>query len=207
MLIFPYLVYHPFVIFSFWIIFFPVPKCTSHSYLYVLLVDTSSFNLISLPFLRMTSMPDNNMWLIAPLSTPNLIWGRHSANHEHVCPWCGLLLPMGEKPGFCCGPQGKYANSIPPLPPLPFEFHSFLMDACISALSCALSLLFSSASMETMEKFPSNFSTHGFIVIQGKVYHHVWPSHPDSVIQWILYDGFACQHAPHSNWADVIPPE
>ena len=80
---------------------------------------------------------------------------------------------MGEKPGFCCGPQGKYANLIPPLPPLPFEFHSFLMDACISALSCALNLLFSFASMEITEKFPSNFGTHGFIAIQGKVYHHV----------------------------------
>ncbi|KIJ23312.1 hypothetical protein M422DRAFT_177505, partial [Sphaerobolus stellatus SS14] len=71
------------------------------------------------------------------------------------CSYCGLLLLTGERHGgFCCGPRGKYAHSIPPLPPMPEEFIWLANQPNISVLSRKLNLLFSFAAMEPTEPFP-----------------------------------------------------
>lgn len=144
-------------------------------------------------------------WHIGPISTPKLVWGQLWAGRQHACPHCRVLWLTGEKAGFCCGPNGKYAHAIPPLPPLPHEFDAFLNDTRLSGSSRPLNLLFSFASMETSERFPENLGQHAFVAIQGRVYHRIRPSHDNNAVRWILYDGFLANSAPHRNWADVLP--
>ena len=72
-------------------------------------------------------MPDT--WQIGPISTPKLIWGQMWRGRQNACPHCHVILLTGEKPGFCCGPNGKFGTTIPRLPPLPFEFDTFLNDS------------------------------------------------------------------------------
>ena len=155
----------------------------------------------------MPLLNENDTWWIALISTLSLIWGCHWSMNIHACSHCNLILLTGKKPGFCCGPHGKYLSLLPQLPPLPVEYENLLHDPRISTLSCSLNLLFSFASMETTEKFTSDFGGHGFVAIQGKVYHWICPSHNNTIIQWILYDGFLCTLAPHLNWASIIPSE
>jgi hypothetical protein len=37
------------------------------------------------------------------------------------------------------------------------------------------------------------------------IYHRVRPTHRDSAVRWLLYDGFMDGHTPHTNWAAQIP--
>ena len=140
-------------------------------------------------------------WTIAPISTPRLTWRRQ-------CPHCHLLLLTGERPGFCCGADGKHVASITPLPPLPPEYNRFLNDRRISSLSRILNLLFSFASLETTLPFP-DAATGGasFIAIQGKVYHRLRPTHPNSAVRWLLHDGFLRQNVSHHRYATAIPQD
>ncbi len=77
-------------------------------------------------------MESINWWLIGPISKPNLIWGNQRQGHIHECPVCHVSLLTGEKPGFCCGPNGSKYRDVPPLPPLPSEFNTFLNHPHIS---------------------------------------------------------------------------
>src|ERR1700722_7357483 len=66
-------------------------------------------------------------------------------------------------------------------------------------------LIFSFAALETTHSFPSSQGPPGFVAIQGKVYHRIRPTHRDSAIRWLLYDGFM-GNTPHQHLADLIPP-
>ena len=143
------------------------------------------------------SLDIDNTWLIRQLPPVILTWGHH-------CPHCHILLLTGEKPGFCCGPNGSRLNDVPPLPPLPNEFNIFLNDTNISASSRILNLIFSFASLETTHAFPQNRGPLGFFSIQGKVYHRVRPTHKNSAVRWFLYDGHL-NDIPHSDLAATIP--
>jgi len=59
--------------------------------------------------------------------------------------------------------------------------------------------------METTHEFPDkkNALSH-FTAIQGKVYHRMHPLHANSIIRWILYDGFL-SNIPHKDLASDIP--
>ncbi|KIJ49119.1 hypothetical protein M422DRAFT_94708, partial [Sphaerobolus stellatus SS14] len=88
------------------------------------------------------------------------------------CGFCRISLLTGERSGgFCCGPRGKYANVVLPLPPLPAEFTWLANQPNISFLSRKLNLIFSFAAMETTESFPTLTGPPGFLAIQGRVYH------------------------------------
>jgi hypothetical protein len=150
-------------------------------------------------------------WVIAPIRISTLHWGARRKNKKHECPWCGIELLTGENPGFCCGANGKYANDPERLPPLPAEFTIFLNDTRISSLSRLLNVIFSFAALETTHEFP-NFvpGPPAFVAIAGRVYHRVRPSHEQSAVRWLLYDGFM-RHLPmphtNSSWADTVPQE
>lgn len=147
----------------------------------------------------------NDTWVISSLRPVILSWGARRSR-EHSCPHCHLPLLTGEKPGFCCGPRGSHLNAAPTLPPLPAEFNEFIHHPRASELSRNLNLVFSFASMETTADFPDYGGDSGFIAIQGKVYHRVRPSHANSSVRWILYDGFMNSLAPHETLANQIPP-
>jgi len=134
------------------------------------------------------------------------MWGEHKGHHVHQCPYCGIPLLTGEHPGFCCGKNGQYVHDVPPLPPLPAQYNSFVSDHQISSLSCILNLIFSFASLETTLQFPQINGPPGFFAIEGRVYHRVRPSHSNSAVHWFLYDGFLRKKIPHSQWAALIPP-
>ena len=147
----------------------------------------------------------NATWFIGRISTPRLHWGSLRAQRKHDCPTCHISLLTGESPGFCCGPKGSKFNTVSPLPPLPHEYDTFITDPRISELSRILNLVYSFASLETTQPFPRIPGGPSFISIQGKVYHRIRPSHQDSAVRWLLYDGFLQNKAPHQQWADVLP--
>jgi hypothetical protein len=70
-----------------------------------------------------------------------------------------------------------------------------------------LNLILSFASLETTHPFPEITGGPSFLAIQGRVYHRVRPSHDNSAVRWLLYDGFMETLPPHSGWANTIPPE
>ncbi|KAI1781807.1 hypothetical protein LXA43DRAFT_907663, partial [Ganoderma leucocontextum] len=144
-------------------------------------------------------------WAIGPISSPTLTWGARRGGREHKCLTCGIKLLTGEEAGFCCGPGGSRFSAISPLPPLPPEYIAFLNDPSISSLSRVLNLIFSFASLETTAQF-GNSNIPGFFAIGGRIYHRVRPSHKDSAVHWLLYDGFLRSKAPHQRWADILPP-
>lgn len=164
-------------------------------------VSIVSYNLSVMP-----PTPNAPTWIIGPISNPRLTWGEVRRGHVHRCSVCGVVLLTGEYPGFCCGPNGSKYNEVQPLPPLPPEYNTFLNHPDISSQSRILNLIFSFASMETTHPFPAIAGPPGFVAIQGKVYHRVRPTHTNSAVRWLLYDGFLEQFAPHANWASVIPP-
>ncbi|KIJ47375.1 hypothetical protein M422DRAFT_163970, partial [Sphaerobolus stellatus SS14] len=107
----------------------------------------------------------SSLWTIGSLRRPNLQWNRN-------CSFCGLSLLTGERHGsFCCGPRGKYAHLIAPLPAMPEEFDWLSNQPDISMLSRKVNLIFSFAAMETTEEFPVHIGPQGFVAIQGRVYH------------------------------------
>ncbi len=150
-------------------------------------------------------MESINWWLIGPISKPNLIWGNQRQGHIHECPVCHVSLLTGEKPGFCCGPNGSKYRDVPPLPPLPSEFNTFLNHPHISRLSRVLNLLYSFASLETTDTFPNLEGGPAFIAIQGKVYHRIRPSHTTSAVRWFLHDGHLQDAAPTHPLSTTIP--
>lgn len=139
--------------------------------------------------------------MIAPITTPQLTWACK-------CLHCSLLLLTTERAGFYCGPNGKHLRHITPLSPLPPEYNQFLNDPHISSLSRILNLLFSFASLETTQPFP-DVAAGGtsFVAIQGKVYHHLRPSHCNSAMRWLLHDGFLRQNVPHHHYSSAVPQD
>lgn len=97
---------------------------------------------------------------------PNSRLRLYDLRWDRTCPFCGIQLLSGENAGFCCGPQGKYFNAVPPLPRLPDEFYTFLNDPQVSGLSRKLNLLFSFAALQTTAAFPN--TADGFLAIQGE---------------------------------------
>lgn len=149
-------------------------------------------------------------WEISAGSTVNLTWGAVRHGVAHSCPVCGVVLLTGERSGFCCGPNGSQFLDVKPLPALPPEFEAFLHDPHISALSRRLNLIMSFASLETTQPFPIQANgPPGFVAIQGRVYHRVRPTHENSAVRWLLYDGHEdAARVPHSNapWFTDVPP-
>jgi hypothetical protein len=88
---------------------------------------------------------------------------------------------------------------------LPGEFHEFIDHPNISSHSCILNLIFSFSAMETTSTFPSFAGGQGFIAVQGRIYHRIRPTHQDSTVCWLLYDGFITDLTPHPNWARTLP--
>ncbi|KZT26331.1 hypothetical protein NEOLEDRAFT_1041328, partial [Neolentinus lepideus HHB14362 ss-1] len=118
------------------------------------------------------------------------------------CPHCHIPLLTGERAEFCCGRKGARLAQVAPLPDLPEEYGELFQDPHISQLSRKLNLMLSFASMETTMHFPN---TDGMVAIQGKVYHRVRPSHDNSSIRWILYDGMLPNLLPHATYLQDIP--
>lgn len=150
------------------------------------------------------TMSDNksHRWLIHHIPTVTLHWGARN----HMCQWCHIELLTGERSGgFCCGPQGKRAGDVLPLPPLPQQYNTFINHSDISSLSRSLNLVFSFASLETTASFPTLPGGPSFFAIQGHVYHRIRPEHQNSAVHWILHDGFMLNQAPFSNIAKSLP--
>ncbi|KAF8143487.1 hypothetical protein K438DRAFT_1633431 [Mycena galopus ATCC 62051] len=149
----------------------------------------------------------NATWDIEPVMNTRLTWGVKRGNNTHCCRTCGVILLTGESSGFCCGPNGARFKDVKPLPALPPEFNSFINDPRISHSSRILNLVLSFASLETTHPFPEISGPPSFLAIQGRVYHRVRPSHENSAVRWLLYDGFMNTLPPHTGWASTIPPE
>ena len=114
------------------------------------------------------------VWQIRNIPSFHLMWGAHRRDRSHECPWCHLSLLTGERPGFCCGRNGKYVNDPPRLPPLPIQFSTFLNDPRISSSSRLLNLIFSFAALESTQEFPTfGPGPPAFIAIAGRIYHRV----------------------------------
>ena len=149
-------------------------------------------------------MTEQPTWQISPISNMNLSWGGERGGQFHKCRTCGILLLTGERPGFCCGPGGSKYHEVPPLPPLPAQYNVFLNHRDISRNSRILNLIFSFAALETSHAFPNIDGPPGFLAIQGRVYHRVRPTHANSAVRWLLYDGFV-QNIPYPAWASLLP--
>ena len=111
------------------------------------------------------------LWTIGAISSPTLSWGKVTAGNQHQCPYCGILLLTGERPGFCCGNHGTHLNDVPPLPPLPVQYSLIMQHPQISTLSHKLNLIFSFASMESTQAFPITQGPQSMVAVQGKLYH------------------------------------
>lgn len=127
----------------------------------------------------MPVVPQRN-WEIGPITTPRLQWGAYIRRKKHECPMCGIELLTGEKPGFCCGPEGSKFQEVTPLPPLPAEYDVFINDPQISKKSRVLNLTFSFASLESTHDFPKIGGGPSFVAMEGKIYHRVRPNHQNS---------------------------
>ena len=149
-------------------------------------------------------MSQQPTWKMGPISSTKLSWGSQRAGQSHKCRTCGIPLLTGERPGFCCGPGGSKYHEVPSLPPLPVEYNVFLNHRDISHYSRILNLIFSFAALETSHAFPNIDGPPGFLAIQGRVYHRVRPTHVNSAVRWLLYDGFM-QNIPHPAWASLLP--
>ncbi|KAH9991004.1 hypothetical protein BJV77DRAFT_910175, partial [Russula vinacea] len=111
-------------------------------------------------------------WAIGPIKSPKLQWAATRRNNVHRCRYCNIELLTGETSGFCCGPNGKYANDPPPLPPLPEEFDLFYNHPHISAVSRLLNLIFSFAALESSHEFPPlPPGGPAFVAMEGRLYH------------------------------------
>ena len=140
-------------------------------------------------------------WQIGPISSPRLNWGTVTNNNAnvHACRICGVILLTGERPGFCCGPNGNRFALIPPLPALPPEYNILIHDPNISRLSRRLNLIFSFAALESSHAFPTP-GNPSFIAISGRIYHRLRGSpQAASAVRWLLYDGFDPSAAPHGD--------
>lgn len=146
----------------------------------------------------------SNQWLIGPIRNPTLKWGDYHRGRRHTCRTCNIELLTGEKSGFCCGPNGSRYHNVPSLPPLPDEIQAITTHPDISRLSRMLNLIFSFASLETTHPFPSISGLPGFLAIQGRVYHRIRPTHVNSAIRWLLFDGFT-QNIPYADRAAYLP--
>ena len=154
----------------------------------------------------MSASPAQTTWRARTLPTVLLSWGATHKGRVHKCPTCDVILLTGETPGFCCGRAGQHFAKIPSLPPLPPEFDTLIAHPDISHSSRVLNLIFSFAALETTHPFPSLRGGPSFFAIQGKIYHRIRPSHPNSCIRWLLYDGFMAKKCPFQEWAATLPP-
>ena len=152
------------------------------------------------------NLPSSSTWLTRNVAKVHLTWGATHKGQIHKCPTCDVILLTGETPGFCCGRAGQHFAKIPSLPPLPPEFNSLIAHPDISHSSRVLNLIFSLAALETTHPFPSLCGGPAFFAVQGKIYHRIRPSHPNSCIRWLLYDGFMAKKCPFQEWATQLPP-
>lgn len=143
-------------------------------------------------------------WRVRALAPCQLSWGAVRSGRRHECPHCHIPLLTGERPGFCCGPNRSRLQDVPALPPLPPQIEHLTKHPQISQLSCILNLVFSFAALETTHPFPDETTLPSFFAIQGRVYHRIRPTHHDSVVRWLLFDGFM-QNIPHARWAETLP--
>lgn len=143
-------------------------------------------------------------WVIGGISSPTLTWGAVRNGRPHQCKTCGIALLTGEEASFCCGVNGSQFGDVPPLPPLPPQLEALTTHPQISSLSRILNLIFSFASLGTTHPFPNDFGLPAFVAIQGRVYHHAHPSDENSVVWWLLFDGFM-HDVPHAEWANKLP--
>ncbi len=144
-------------------------------------------------------------WTIRLSSNACFKWAGMNCSHQHVCPTCHIPLLTGERPGFCCGPNGSWYHNVPALPPLPPEYDVFLHDPHISFLSRKLNLLFALAAIETSILFIRCRGPQGHFSIQGRIFHCLHAEHKDSPVHWIIYNGFSLQSPPHLGYAHAIP--
>jgi hypothetical protein len=145
-------------------------------------------------------------WTMKAICPVHLSRGAVQRGQVHQCPTCHISLLTGEKPGFCYGMKGSHYTKVPPLPPLPEEYHSMIDHPELSSLSHILNLIFSFASLETTHPFPSVSGVPSFFAIQGKTYHRLQPTYPNSAIKWLLYDSFMPHKHPYEEWATCLPP-
>ena len=158
-------------------------------------------------YLLSPTMPcSSSTWAVREMPRVRLTWGATHKGRVHKCPTCDVMLLTGETPGFCCGHAGQHFAKVPHLPPLPTEFNSLITHPDISHSSRILNLIFSFAALETTHPFPSLPGSRSFFAIQGKIYHRIRPTHPNSCIRWLLYDGFMAKNCPFHEWASSLPP-
>ncbi len=150
---------------------------------------------------------DSHPWYITPLRRVTLSWAAIKNGVPHRCPYCKIDLLTGEDPGFCCGPKGSRLHDVSPLPELPPEYGLFINDPSLSKLSRKLNLLFTFAALESTITFPNIRHWEGFMALEGKIYHRIRPSHRDSAVKWLIYDGFNPAFAPYSRHAAQLPPQ
>jgi hypothetical protein len=146
-----------------------------------------------------------NLWALKTnINFPVMQWGAHSTRGYHRCHYCNIDLLTHEKSGFCCGPKGKYAY-LKPLPALPQEYNNIISDSRISKESRVLNLIFSFAALETTHAFPNLTGPPSFVAVQGKIYHHIRPSHNNSSLRWLLFDGFMTNKVPFPERVAKLP--
>ena len=56
-----------------------------------------------------------------------------------------------------------------------------------------------------MAEFSSFPGPPSFLSIQGKIYHHLCPNHPNSAVHWLLFDCFDLAIIPHLDLARSLP--
>ena len=150
----------------------------------------------------------SNTWVIGHIKETTLQWGTIHGKKQHCCQYCHIELLTGENPGFCCGKNGKYANEPALLPPLPEQYNTFINDPHISSVFRLLNLIISFATLESSRDFPPiPPGGPSFIAMAGQLYHRIRPTHQDSAVRWLLYDGFANESVSYANatWASKIP--
>lgn len=141
-------------------------------------------------------------WVMHALHEPNFAW-----SPLHRCHYCHIQLFTGETPGICCGLKGSHLHDVQPLPPLPVEFEVFINDPNISPSSRILNLIFAFVCTECTAEFLSFRGPPCFFAVHGRLYHCVRPTHCNSAVRWLLYDGFLPKCAPHQHWKDLLPPQ
>jgi hypothetical protein len=144
-------------------------------------------------------------WFARPIHPIVLTWGNIRQGHTHQCNLCHVVLLTGERPGFCCGTKGSHLHDVQPLPPLPPEYDAIINHPNASRLSRVLNLIFSFVSLESTHPFPNQSGPPAFFAVQGKLYHRIRPTHHNSALQWMLYDGFMNDRHPFEELAADLP--
>ncbi|KAI0812621.1 hypothetical protein BC629DRAFT_1650501, partial [Irpex lacteus] len=146
-------------------------------------------------------------WTVSDIRPVVLTWAADRNGVRHECPHCHIGLLTGEDPGFCCGPRGTRLQHVAPLPPLPPQYAALINHPNISQLSRRLNLIFSFAALESTVHFPLLDDHNSFVALEGRLFHRIRPSHQNSPIKWLIYDGFHPASTPHPRHAAQLPPD